>query len=54
MTLTAAGVQRVFWIEFDRGDGLRAATLAPAKLDTTPPVVIAHLPKRGGSIWSCW
>jgi hypothetical protein len=46
LTLTAGGVPRVFWIEFDRGDGLRAATLAPAKLDTTPPVVIARLPKR--------
>jgi hypothetical protein len=46
LTLTAGGVPRVFWIEFDRGDGLRAATLAPAKLDTTPPMVIARLPKR--------
>jgi hypothetical protein len=36
----------VFWIEADRGDALRAATLAPAKLDTTPPRVIARLPKR--------
>ena len=46
LTLTAGGVPRVFWIEADRRDGLRAATLAPAKLDTTPPRVIAHLPKR--------
>jgi hypothetical protein len=46
LTLTAGGVPRVFWIEHERADGLRAATLAPAKLDATPPMVIAHLPKR--------
>ena len=46
LTLTGGGVPRVFWLEFDRGDGLRAATLAPAKLDTTPPKVIARLPNH--------
>jgi hypothetical protein len=46
VTLTAAGVPRVFWIERDRGDALRAATLAPAKTDTTPPTVITRLPTR--------
>jgi hypothetical protein len=44
--LTAAGVPRVLWIEIGRGSGLYGATLAPAKLDTTPPVVSARLPKR--------
>lgn len=44
--LTAAGVPQVLWIEIGRGSGLYGATLAPAKLDATPPVVSARLPKR--------